>query len=742
MIDRDMLTHYYAHSLTGEPPEKWEPLESHLRRVADLAAQFAAKWDAAEWGRLAGLWHDLGKYSIEFQSYLARQNGIEAHIEQASRVDHSTAGAQLASRLFAQAGRILAYCIAGHHAGLADAVATNGASSLTARLQKVIPAYNAPAWLLESTSLPNPRLNVRHGNANRAAFQLALFCRMLFSALVDADFLATEEFMAFERACLRPAGSLGLQALQDALDSHLQQLKTHLGQNEVFTCRQAVLEACRLAADNPPGLFSLTVPTGGGKTLASLAFALRHAQRNGMTRIIYGIPFTTIIEQTADVFRNALRPLGDDVLLEHHSNLDPERETPKSRLASENWDAPLVVTTNVEFFESLFAAKPSRCRKLHRIAGSVVILDEAQTLPLDLLTPCLAILRELASDYGCTIVLCTATQPAIVERPEFPIGLTCVREIMQNPNALYQRMRRVDVTFLGQIADDALLPKLELQAQFLCIVNTRPHAVRLFDALCKRLGDAAGLYHLSTLMCPAHRTQVLNAIRNRLKKKQSCRAISTQLVEAGIDLDFPIVFRALSGIDSIAQAAGRCNREGRQQSGTVFVFEPTDVRLYGMLASMADSGREIAANASDLLDLDTVRRYFELHYWKHSDRWDARHVMGLFQSPEKLMFQYREASERFRLIQEATRSVIVPWDSKGQKLVNRLRLEEADRELRRMLQRYTVNVHEQNYRQMIGSDFEEIRDGCTVLMNMDIYDPNVGLRLDRPGNHEIDSLIF
>jgi CRISPR-associated endonuclease/helicase Cas3 len=360
-----MLT-CYAHSLEGRLPNEWEPLADHLKRVAELAAKFAKKFEATEWARHAGLWHDLGKYSEEFQAYLFKENGLEAHLEQyKGRVNHSSAGAQHAAQIFtelgqSEAGRILAYCIAGHHAGLADA--DHGRSGLNQRLKENIPDWSAtPVEMLAATKLGPPALTLTHGDIPRAAFQISLFCRMLFSCLVDADFLATEEFMSRDRSRARPQPPPPMEVLENALNEHLEALTVKTDRNVVQEMRQEILAACRNAADRQPGLFSLTVPTGGGKTLSSLAFALRHAQQHHLERVIYAIPFTSIIEQTASVFRNVFDDLGEQIVLEHHSNLDPDEngESKTSRIAAENWDSPLIVTTNVQLFESLFASRTS-----------------------------------------------------------------------------------------------------------------------------------------------------------------------------------------------------------------------------------------------------------------------------------------------------------------------------------------------------------------------------------------------
>jgi CRISPR-associated endonuclease/helicase Cas3 len=715
----------YAHTLENEPPDRWEPLEKHLRDVSQLASEFAAKFGAADWGRLAGLWHDLGKYSAEFQDYLRTQNGLEAHLEQRpGRRDHSTAGAQHAHQSVKLWGRLLAYCIAGHHAGLADAAIQ--LSSLDARLKKQVDAYgDAPTeYLSPGIKLPPPSISGDGAAEDRIAFQLALFTRMVFSCLVDSDFLATEAFMDTEKSAQRPAADNQLPSMKSELDRHLAALAVRAescaGNRDVFECRQEVLAACRAAAARSPELFSMTVPTGGGKTLASLAFALGHATRHDLNRIIYAIPFTSIIEQTADVFRDVYRNLRSDVVLEHHSNLDPDAngETRRSRLAAENWDAPLIVTTNVQLFESLFASRTSRCRKLHNLVGSVIILDEAQTLPVELLRPVLAVLRELVADYHCTVVLCTATQPALTHRDEFPIGLEDVHEIIEQPARLYERMRRVEVKQLGRITDDDLIQRLDDTASFLTIV--------------------------STLMCGAHRAAQLTAIRRRLKDQLPCRVISTQLVEAGVDVDFPVVYRAATGLDSLAQAAGRCNREGTHERGIVYLFDPIDCRPFGYLGSIASTAAEVIPDHADLLSPAAIEQYFRLHYWKRAgeNRWDDRRVMDCFPTPaQDFAFDFRTAAERFRMIEDTTKPILVPF-GEGRRWIEQLRVNGPHRKLLRRLQRYTVGVYEQSYAQLVGRDVEEFADGgYAVLINEDLYDEQLGLRVDRPGFQEPESLI-
>jgi CRISPR-associated endonuclease/helicase Cas3 len=750
---------HFAHTLSSQGPEAWEPLAIHLREVEWRAEQAAAAFGADAWGKLAGRWHDLGKYSDAFQKRLHILGGSEAHLEEegrAERVDHSTAGAQHAVAAKPGLGQLLAFIIAGHHGGLPDSL------QLQERLAKRIEPWGAaPAELLESLPLGDPPLSFDRDDKERAGFQLAFFTRMVFSALVDSDFIATEAFMSADQAALRPAGASHFAEMKGTLDGYLDALAARAEPlSFVNQRRQEVLAACRDAASLPPGLFSLTVPTGGGKTLASLAFALHHAQRHGLRRVVYAIPFTSIIEQTADVFRQVFSALGEGVVLEHHSNLELKRETLKSRLAAENWDAPLVVTTNVQLFESLFAARTAPCRKLHNLAGSVLVLDEAQSLPVELLKPCLAALRELAADYRVSVVLCTATQPALLRRDDFPIGLADVQEIIPDQRQLYDDLRRVEVTQIGDQTNLELAAALSAERQVLCIVNTRRHAAELFSLLRKRLeGDvdqqrlgkrrnSAGLYHLSTLMCGEHRARTLRKIRRRLTRGAPCLVISTQLIEAGVDVDFPAVFRSVAGLDSIAQAAGRCNREGRIQKGLVKVFRPIDNPLsVGYIRSCAESMAEIAPDFSaDLLDPAAIEAYFQLHYWsQYQDHGcDKPAVMRNFPAPTRreVGFQFKAAAEAFRMIDNEAQQVFVPYDRRAKALIMSLRHAGPSRGILRGLQRYTVGLFERTFREMVAAGEVEVMEGdFAILVNESAYDPRFGLRTDRPGFYEPEALI-
>ena len=732
--DQDRV--FYAHSDNQRPEAQWHRLEDHLTATAEIAAEFAAAFGCAALAKLAGLWHDLGKHSGPFQDYLRTAGGAEAHLEgQPGRTDHSTAGAKhAADRLTAGnpvAARILGYCIAAHHAGLADWDTASNAC-LSFRLARPRPETldaleRAPHALLDRAEPPLPYLRPADTQAGRA-FQGALLVRMIFSALVDADFLDTERFLAPDRGRQRQTPSPPMQEMETALAAHLARLQAKADPTlEVNARRREVLEACRAAAAREPGFFSLTVPTGGGKTLSSLAFALKHARLHELSRVIYAIPFTSIIEQNADVFRSALGCLAATGLVEHHSNLEPRRETPWNRLAAENWDAPLVVTTNVQLFESLFAARTLRCRKLHNIARSVIILDEAQTIPVEYLTPCLAALRELVRNYGCTVLLCTATQPAVHRRDGFPIGLETVREIVPDPVGLYVQMKRVRAEYVGALPDEALGARLRTHPQVLCVVSTRRHAAALYE----RLAPDGSAVHLSAAMCPRHRSAVIRLVRRRLDRRRPCRVVSTQLIEAGVDIDFPVVYRARAGLDSIAQAAGRCNREGRLQAGQVYVFDAEKPPPPGYLRQTAHTAGELLGLYPDLLDPQAVNRYFELHYWKQSDAWDRHEIMGCFRvgQHEDPQCDFRRAADAFRLIRQDAQPVIVPWGRAGRRLVAQLRAtDRPGRALRRAVQRYAVQIPRRHWEQLMDEGcLELLHDQYPVLLDPRRYLPHTGL---------------
>jgi CRISPR-associated endonuclease/helicase Cas3 len=692
-----------------------QSVEDHLLETAKLSDSFANKFGFSDWGYIAGVLHDIGKYSEDFQKKMKQ---ILESGDSKIRVDHSTYGAQKCISLYPKIGKILSYCIAGHHAGLPDG--SGSETSLEKRLKKQIPEISdVPDEIFASKNIDATMLKKwfeddAKKNSDRYAFGISFFIRMMYSCLVDADYLNTESFMApdrFEKRKAYPGMQELLEKFEESLKSFREKKK---GQKlPIYDIRDRILNECIIASDSDPGLFSLTVPTGGGKTLSSMAFALNHAVKHDLERIIYVIPYTSIIEQNAAVFREFL---GDDTVIEHHSNYlqkeDVNEDDDPNLLAAENWDAPIIVTTNVQFFESLFADRASRARKLHNIAKSVIILDEAQMIPADFLVPCIEVLRELTRHYNTTAVLCTATQPALDARESFP-GLENIREIISNPGELSESLRRVREEFIGECDIPELAGKLCSERQVLCIVNSRREARELYQALCDKNDDTKGNYHLSALMCPEHRSRVLDEIRSTLAKNEECRVVSTQLVEAGVDLDFPVVYRSLAGIDSIAQAAGRCNRERKQEFGRVFVFKPSaGIPAIADFRPRAEEAESIFRRSpSDFLSLDAVRSFFEAYFWRKGEKLDKHEIMrDLMQGRKDFNFPFRSLARKFKIIADVQTPVIVPYDSKAIDLIGELRNYLSTKVLRR-LHRYTVQVPDKIIREMSESGFLELLHG-------------------------------
>lgn len=706
----------------------------HLREVAEMAAEFARHFGAEGWARTAGMAHDIGKYSPEFQNRILRGG---------HKVDHSTAGAyELFEHLNA---KLLAYCVAGHHGGLPDGgspVDVSSGSTLLSRIKGAreggLPDHHAFAGEVE---LPIAgKLAFRTPPDPKDGFALAFLTRMVFSCLVDADFLCTERFM--QGGAREQLSVEGLDVLCERLEAKIASF--YPPKTELNETRCNLLDACSRAAEEAPGVFSLTVPTGGGKTYASMRFALRHAlaDGHGMRRVIYAVPYTSIIEQNAAVFREVL---GERNVLEHHANFDFDdvgEDGNALRLAAENWDAPIVVTTNVQLFESLFANKTSRCRKLHSIAGSVIVLDEAQMLPTKQLLPCVRALAELVKRYGCTVVLCTATQPSLgelFERFDCP-----VREIAPDPQRLYERLRRTTYCFDGAVEDEDLASRLAANDQVLCVVNSRKQAKRLYDLMIAASNEADGVFHLSTLMHPVHRERVLKEVRRRLRNGEACRVVSTSLVEAGVDVDFPVVYRALAGIDSVVQCAGRCNREGRRdaQESVVHLFEPAEpYALPADVRQKAELARQVLRNAGvgmdggggsyDIGSLEVIAAYFDQLHEIRRDRLDASAALAdlalLRVSGGAPCIPFKSVAEHFRMIEEGSHSVIVP-DPDIADAISEVKAGRVMRGTMRRLARYSVGLYDNDLKALASAHSVELLEGdMYVLLDCELYHEDTGL---------------
>lgn len=719
---------YYGRTDGNIDKSNWQTVIEHLQSVAELSANFAKKFKSEELAYMIGLLHDIGKYSDEFQKRLENKN---------IRVDHSTAGAKLANDNYKALGLIAAYAIAGHHAGIPDFGTVANCSSLECRLKNsIIPEYGG--YKEDIKKLPS-LINFKIPFKRFDGFSRAFYIRMLFSCLVDADSLDAEQASGDLNSQYRGL-VYDMADMESKLAEYIKFKTKDVPKSKINEYRKLILETCIKKAERAPGLYSLTVPTGGGKTLSSLSFAMHHAVKNNMDRIIYVIPYTSIIEQNADVFRKAV---GGQYILEHHSNYQyPEEyeewsdDTRRISLAAENWDAPIVVTTNVQFFESLFSSKRSKSRKLHNLANSIIILDEAQMLPAEYLKPCLAAIAELVINYNSTVLLCTATQPSLNEY--IPAGLK-PDELMENPEELYEKFRRVESKFLGYLSDDELAYQLKGSRQALCIVNTRKHAQLLYD----RLKGTDGLYHLSARMYPEHRKEKLKEIKIALNEGKECIVISTQLIEAGVDIDFPLVYRSLAGIDSIAQAAGRCNREGKLEKGIVNIFIPEKHGMPGgWISRTADVGNIVLNEFEDALSMEAVERYFTKLYKIDEALLDRKDILtSLELGSKQLQFEFEQISQDFKLIDESMISIIIPLDKRCDSILKEARWSEKLRGFSRKLQPYTVQVYSYEYNAFLKAGYIEDIAGFKVLTNRELYNDDVGL-LQCKGADSFDKVLI
>lgn len=722
---------YYGRSCGGNPP--YQTVAEHLRETASLMEQFCSKFTCPEIGSVCGILHDIGKYSADFQK---RVRGLPV------RADHSTAGAKTAAEHAKTApGKktriaysLLSYAVAGHHAGLPDGGTANSPETTLYQRLKNCDLSLSSAW---KTEMENPLVNLEHfqdgytyADEKELGFSLFLYTHFLFSALVDADRTSAQMFTGVLPGKNYPS----LQNMQETLESHMRERFSN-SEGELNRIRSDILNSCRTAGKLPPGMFTLTVPTGGGKTLSSLTFALTHAVSNSMERIIYTIPFTSIIEQNAAVYKNIF---GENNVIEHHSNFllpksetkdsdSPENENAKLASAVSNWDAPLILTTNVQFFESLFSAHPSRSRKVHNIANSIIILDEVQALPNTLLRPCMFALAELVKNYNCTVVLCTATQPDFRENNVLPpIKLT---NIIENYPELFEKMKRVESTYLGTKNLAEISSLIRKERQCLCIVNSKKHARELYESI----GESEENFHLSTNMYPAHRKNVLAEIRRKLTNNEPCRVISTQLIEAGVDVDFPVVYRSLSGVDSLQQAAGRCNREGKLSGyGKFFVFTPAERKYAGLPYLEQTAGVSATLSDRNYLSLETVKAYFKELFSIRSDLLDEPDILSLCKTailPDLPNYPFRNISDRFKMIADECSAVVIPDTVEARRLLA-LADETNIGFIQTQISPYCVNVREKKLEELYAAGvLEVIADTFVVLKNPAYYSSSTGLEV-------------
>ncbi|MCD7772209.1 MAG: CRISPR-associated helicase Cas3' [Oscillospiraceae bacterium] len=746
----DTNTKYLAH--ISEDKLREETVKEHCLGVAELAAEFAEPFGSREEAYFAGILHDIGKYTGEFQK---RIHGGK------QRVDHSTAGAKEAKLLN---NFPAAFATMGHHGGIPNSGSKVNCSSeptYFGRLKKELPDYSE--WKNEITLPSAPRCPDWFRGASR--FSESFYIRMLFSCLVDADFLKTEEFMN-EKPVLRGSDTT-IESLREKM---LVQARKYLDSgpeaetDENKTAREKllikkkneVLSSCLEAGKSfDRGLYTLTAPTGGGKTFASLAFALEHANEQKMSRIIYVIPYTSIIDQTVGTYEDIL---GKESVLAHHFGSEYQMKEKEDRteletrraLASENWDSPVVVTTAVQFFESLFSNKPSRCRKLHNIANSVVIFDEAQTLPVKYLEACVAAIAELARHYGVTAVLCTATQPALQELFDKE-GCPDIREICPDSEELYDVLERTTIHDMGNVSSlDFISERLQSENQVLCIVNTRANAQSLYESL-----PEEGSYCLTTFLCSTDRKMQLDEIRQRLKDGLSCRVVATSLIEAGVDVDFPVVYREYAGLDSILQAAGRCNRNGKRapEDSPVYIFEIESTEEFALIKQNISAMETAKRMYGDTLNKpEAVKAYFTvLQSFKDPDKVNIMEWIKKGNGGSK--YPFADIAENFKFIDEPACTVYIPLeysygnfsDDKplptGSELCGRLRNNERTRALFRALGLYSVQVYKEQFQALEAAGaLEPVNDeNIWILRNPDnkYYNPKTGLTISTKGGDAI-----
>lgn len=657
---------------------EWHPLDAHLRNTAELAAEFTSKFGVQDLGKLCGLLHDVGKASTEFQKYLKQlHSGAKPH----KSPDHKKVGAASCVQLLPQGiGDLISFAILGHHSELPSRADWQSAIRSTPIPEEV----KKEAKALIASPIDANHLAKAISALCATPTELELFIRMLHSSLVDADYLDTEAHFNPEISTRKAKA-----ALSDMLQIFLEDQNRLINNSPdtlVNSLRRDIYEYCLKAAEMPQGVFKLTVPTGGGKTRSSLAFALNHAVKHGLERIIYAIPYTSIIEQTADVFRSIFK--DQSLVLEHHSlaaELGEDDEDSWARLAAENWDAPLIVTTTVQLFESLFSNKPSRCRKIHRLAKSVLILDEVQCLPIGLLAPILDALKTLVDKYGVTLLLSTATQPALDIQSPYLKGFANTVEIVPEPKYYFDKLKRVNYHIEpSPLTWEQVAEKMQEHHQCLTVVNSRKDALTLLDIL----GDDTAV-HLSTLLCGLHRRELLQEIRRRLKTGAPCRVVSTQVIEAGVDLDFPTVLRAVGPLDRIIQAAGRCNREGLLSSGTVVVFEPAEGGApIGWYKTAMGEAELLLKEGCNLHNPDDLEKYFSKLYQVVET--DSKGII-----PLRCSMDFPETARKFKMIEDNAVPVLVPYPDKSglfQEVLSAAKSKTMPRSLWRKAQGITVSI--------------------------------------------------
>ena len=695
--------------------------DEHQQGVAKMAESFAAEFGMGDFGKVMGLLHDKGKEQSEWQKYIQGVTGYKpeyAYVKKGPH--HAYVGAIIAKQLYPPIAPLIAQPIAGHHRGLYDY------SDYEEETKHLIPGDVTVDKAIQETLLELPKIKYKKNDFHHLV-------RMLYSCLVDADSLDTEQFLSPEQAEQRGCPT-SMQELLNILESHLHNIRMTAPDTEVNRIRNYVQELCIKESQGERGFYSLTVPTGGGKTLASILWALHHAVRNNLSRVIIAIPYTSIIVQTATTLKLIF---GEECVLEHHSNVNPEeikdrKKRERLQLATENWDYPIVVTTNVQLFESLFSNRRSDCRKLHNIVNSVIILDEVQTLPLGFYKPIVDTLDTFNRVFGASVLFTTASQPILSGRivgvnpmSSFD-ALQSVHEIIPNEAKLHDKLRRVELKFIGDAMNyDEIAEEIGKHQRVLCIVNTRRDAKEIYSRLTKE----GVCLHLSRMMCPAHVAETITSLKEKLKANisQPIRVVATQLIEAGVDIDFPVVFRQEAGLDSILQAAGRCNREGRQKLCKTYVFSLSKEHpLPPGFITQTNNARINMGQQQDWFAPEAMTNYFrQLH--SRVDNFDEKQIQVLLYKPE---CEFEQAANRFCLIDDRTISVIINWE-KSINLYQQLISEGPSYTLMKRLSQYSVNIRESDFKELkrIGA-VEEPFENIYAITNPGFYKSDFGLTID------------
>lgn len=716
------------------PTGEWsiQTNDEHSRGVAELARKFAFEFGMEDWGYLLGLLHDKGKEQRAFQQHIRFSSGYDLSAKDKA-VDHAYVGALIAKEKYRSFSPLLINEIAGHHRGLYDY------GDLEEVMKQAIPEDVSDFELQLNLKLPNMNLGIKDFHH---------IIRILFSCLVDADYLDTERFMDENQYYLRK-NKKSLVDLYKLLEQYLEDLKKNAADTPVNQIRQQVQEACIKESEGETGFYSLTVPTGGGKTLSSLVWAMKHAIKNGKKRIIIAIPYTSIIVQTASILKNIF---GEENVLEHHSSTNPElikneelRE--KFKLATENWDYPIVVTTNVQLFESMMENHTSKCRKLHNICNSVLILDEVQTLPIEHLQPIVDSLDTYNRIFGTSVLFTTASQPVLTgnhngTNPNIKFeGLDNVKEIIPNDMNLPEKLKRVTIESDTESSKyDDIVERLIKHDRVLCIVNTRKDAKEIYDRLPKE-----GLtLHLSRMMCPKHIMKVIEEIKNSLKDENNkiIRVVTTQLIEAGVDIDFPIVYRQEAGLDSVLQAAGRCNREGRSKDGKTYIFSLTKEHpLPSGHMTQTNNARIALGRDIDWFSQKTMSEYFEQLYCRCTT-FDKEHLTNSDKSNISLLYKrqglmFEAAAEKFRLIEDKTTPIVVQWEDSNS-LIEKLKEEGPSYTLMKKISSLSVSINQEDFVYLKKEKLiEEIIEGVWFAPAESQYSKETGLTFE---NHWLDKI--